>query len=301
VLVTDLRVGSESGCKKPLINLPQIIVVGDQSSGKSSVLEAIPGVQFPVDGSLCTRFATELILRRAADPSLNVSIQYTDDASRTDASPEPFRKSGFDKSALAEIISEAKQRMEISAAGKKGFSRDILRVETAEPDVYSLTLVDLPGSFYAETAGQSRQGKEIVEQLVNSYMSQEKSIILTVVTANNQLANQIVVEAAKTHDPTRQRTLGVITKPDLAGRGTSNEQKFLELADNREEVLRLKLGWVVLKNLSEEQKAAGANNRDEEEREFFASGNWALASNPRRNCRHRKSEKEVEQDFARSY
>ena len=47
------------------VELPQIIVVGDQSSGKSSVLEAISGLRFPTKDILCTRFATELILRRA--------------------------------------------------------------------------------------------------------------------------------------------------------------------------------------------------------------------------------------------
>ncbi|KAK3897368.1 P-loop containing nucleoside triphosphate hydrolase protein, partial [Staphylotrichum tortipilum] len=55
-----------------IVNLPQIIVVGDQSSGKSSVLEAISGVQFPVDGDVCTRFATELILRRAPETTVHV-------------------------------------------------------------------------------------------------------------------------------------------------------------------------------------------------------------------------------------
>src|SRR4051812_22272475 len=47
------------------VDLPQICVCGDQSSGKSSVLEAISGVAFPTKDALCTRFATELILRRS--------------------------------------------------------------------------------------------------------------------------------------------------------------------------------------------------------------------------------------------
>lgn len=44
------------------ISLPQIIICGDQSSGKSSVLEAISGVPFPVESNVCTRFPTELVL-----------------------------------------------------------------------------------------------------------------------------------------------------------------------------------------------------------------------------------------------
>ncbi|KAI1316317.1 P-loop containing nucleoside triphosphate hydrolase protein [Xylariaceae sp. FL0255] len=56
------------------VDLPQIIVYGDQSSGKSSVLEAISGLLFPTKDNLYTRFATELILRRNLDVEVNVHI-----------------------------------------------------------------------------------------------------------------------------------------------------------------------------------------------------------------------------------
>lgn len=56
------------------ISLPQIIVCGDQSSGKSSVLEAISGVSFPIWSSLCTRFLTELVLRKSSQVGVCVSI-----------------------------------------------------------------------------------------------------------------------------------------------------------------------------------------------------------------------------------
>jgi GTPase SAR1 family protein len=52
----------------------QLIVCGDQSSGKSSVLEAVSGVRFPTKDSLCTRFAAELTLRRGPATSANVVI-----------------------------------------------------------------------------------------------------------------------------------------------------------------------------------------------------------------------------------
>tara|TARA_R110002060_G_scaffold53309_6_gene63924 strand:- start:723 stop:1028 length:306 start_codon:yes stop_codon:yes gene_type:complete len=54
--------------------LPQLIVCGDQSSGKSSLLEAISGVPFPRKDNLCTRFATEVILRRASVSEIRVSL-----------------------------------------------------------------------------------------------------------------------------------------------------------------------------------------------------------------------------------
>lgn len=56
------------------VPLPQLIVCGDQSSGKSSVLEAVSGVRFPTKDNLCTRFATELILRRGSTTNATVAI-----------------------------------------------------------------------------------------------------------------------------------------------------------------------------------------------------------------------------------
>src|ERR1700743_388140 len=56
------------------VDLPEIIVCGDQSAGKSSVLEAISGMSFPTKDNLCTRFATELVLRRDATHGVKVSI-----------------------------------------------------------------------------------------------------------------------------------------------------------------------------------------------------------------------------------
>ena len=70
-IVDTLR---SQGISRYGVDLPQLIVCGDQSSGKSSVLEAISGLQFPTKDNLCTRFATELILRRGPNPCVNVSI-----------------------------------------------------------------------------------------------------------------------------------------------------------------------------------------------------------------------------------
>ncbi|KAK4152385.1 P-loop containing nucleoside triphosphate hydrolase protein [Chaetomidium leptoderma] len=260
------------------VNLPQIIVVGDQSSGKSSVLEAISRVRFPVDGDLCTRFATELVLRRANETAVNVNIQFADDAPSTgqgDALRQPFQRSTFDKDALPDIIKEAKELMSIRKGGAKKFSKDILRVEVAGPDIHPLTLVDLPGIFHSATADQDLEDKEIVDHLIESYMRQPKSVILAVVAANNQLANQAVLRQAKKYDPNRERTIGVITKPDMAGRGSANEKKYLDLARGRESMHKLALGWYVLRNRSEEERSSEAEVRDTVEERFFRTGEWS--------------------------
>jgi hypothetical protein len=64
-----------------LVSLPQIVVVGDQSSGKSSVLVGLINKPLPRDSGLCTRFATQIIFRRAVKEQVVVSIIPDRDAS----------------------------------------------------------------------------------------------------------------------------------------------------------------------------------------------------------------------------
>ncbi len=54
--------------------LSQLIVCEDQSSDKSSLLETISKVSFSRKDNLCTRFATEIILRRAFDSEITVFL-----------------------------------------------------------------------------------------------------------------------------------------------------------------------------------------------------------------------------------
>lgn len=63
------------------IALPQLVVVGDQSSGKSSVLEGLTNLPFPRDSGLCTRFATQITFRRARETNISVSIIPSKEAS----------------------------------------------------------------------------------------------------------------------------------------------------------------------------------------------------------------------------
>ena len=69
-IIAELRkCGLES-----ILSLPQLVVCGDQSAGKSSLLEALTEIPFPRNDNLCTRFATEIILRRAAVETLVIKV-----------------------------------------------------------------------------------------------------------------------------------------------------------------------------------------------------------------------------------
>ena len=148
------------------VQLPQIVVCGDQSSGKSSVLDASSGVHFPTKDNLCTRFATELILCRAAHVGVNVSINPGSRRSEDDkAKLSGFRYPNATLENVPAIIETAKDAMGI-ASDARAFSDDILRIEVVGPNQPHLTLVDLTGLIHSQNKQQSAEDVQLVLSLV---------------------------------------------------------------------------------------------------------------------------------------
>ncbi|KAK6591816.1 dynamin family protein [Botrytis cinerea] len=254
------------------ISLPQIIVCGDQSSGKSSVLEAISGVPFPIKGNLCTRFPTELILRRTPEVSARVKIvPYHSSSEAERISLSEFNQELDDFDDLTKLIEDAGAAMSTHENGK-AFFKHLLRVEISGPDRPHLTIVDLPGLIHSETKQQSASDIEVVQSTVQSYMKEPRSIILAVISAKNDYANQIVLKLARTADRDGTRTLGVITKPDTLVAGAESENHYATLAKNQD--VKFSLGWHVLKNMDSEIGTWPLSHRDSEEEEFFSKGIW---------------------------
>lgn len=151
------------------VSLPQIIVCGDQSAGKSSVLEAISGISFPVQSNTCTRFPTELILRRT--PQVSSSVSIVPDSSRTEAEKlilSGFRKDLEGSDGLGKLIDDAKAAMGIHAHGKT-FSKDLLRIEKTGPEQLHLTIVDLPGLIHSATKSQTDDDVGLIRDVVKKY------------------------------------------------------------------------------------------------------------------------------------
>ena len=255
------------------VDLPQLIVCGDQSSGKSSVLAAVSGVPFPKKDNLCTRFATEVVLRRddeLAEILISVTITASSTRPRTERHAlESFARELSSLEDLPTTMADAGIAMGLSATSS-AFSSDILRLEVRGPEMPQLTIVDLPGLIHSENKYQSADDVALVNALVEEYMSQDRSIILAVVSAKNDYANQIVLTKARKVDPQGRRTLGIITKPDTLHPGSTSESSFLGLAQNQD--VNLSLGWHVVRNQdSNEPTDAG---RDFIEAEFFETSRW---------------------------
>ncbi|KAH8698887.1 P-loop containing nucleoside triphosphate hydrolase protein [Talaromyces proteolyticus] len=253
------------------ISLPQLIVCGDQSSGKSSVLEAISGVHFPVNDGLCTRFTTEVILRRASEDLASVKLIPAKGASAEHRNKlSQFQRSSISHEEIPTLISEAKAIMGLT--GSSTFSRDILQLEVSGPRLPHLTLVDLPGLIHHHNKEQTQEDVQIPIDLVRKYMSQPRSIVLAIVTAKNDTSNQIVLRMAKQYDPQGVRTMGIITKPDCLIKDSPNESAFFTLANNKETYF--KLDWHILRNGDFNERKDSEFNRDKAEHEFLASGIW---------------------------
>lgn len=123
------------------IELPQLIVCGDQSSGKSSVLEAITEIPFPRKDNLCTRFATEIVLRRS--PRNTVHVKINPDPGRPEQEQAKLRTidadiNHFDQ--LPEVIDRATNLMGLGkttstkSRGRSEFAKDSLSIEICGPD-----------------------------------------------------------------------------------------------------------------------------------------------------------------------
>lgn len=255
------------------VELPQIIVVGDQSSGKSSVLESISRVRFPSKHELCTRFATELVLREADETWMEVTIKpHESESEEVKKRLSEFNRKQTELSELSSIVKEATEHMGIDGRSNP-FSRHVLCIKISGPEVPQLTLVDLPGFYHSSGVNQPAEYRMVVHELAAEYMKQKGSIILAVISAGVSSVLQTILDETKKYDEHGQRTLGIITKPDRVERG--EEGPFLELLANvKNSPHYLKHGWHVLRN-----RAGGDtvdfDDRDQTEAELLCSRPWS--------------------------
>jgi GTPase SAR1 family protein len=258
-----------------ILALPQLVVCGDQSAGKSSVLEALTEIPFPRNDELCTRFATEIIMRRATVDSLTIKVIPDEERPSSEKeSIQTFTETIKDFDELPTIMDRAMAVMGIGPSGPQSsaFARDVLSVEIEGPSRPQLTFVDLPGLIQNETKGVTKADVELVQEITDRYISQSRTIILAVVSATNDYANQGILTKARKVDPDGERTLGIITKPDRLPAGSGSESAYINLARNED--IFFKLGWHVIKNRSFEEGNSSFEERNASEASYFRHSNF---------------------------
>ncbi|KAL1564598.1 Dynamin-related protein 3A, variant 2 [Salvia divinorum] len=214
------------------IDLPQVAVVGSQSSGKSSVLEALVGRDFLPRGSdICTRRPLLLQLIR-----------------RSRKADEPEEEWGEEKKFFdfSGIRREIQAETEREAGGNKGVSDKPISLKIYSPNVLDITLVDLPGLTKVPVGDQPSDIETRIRNMIMAFIKRESCLILAVTPANADLANSDALQMAQCVDPDGHRTIGVITKLDIMDKGTDACNFLLG------KVVPLQLGYVGVVNRSQE-------------------------------------------------
>ncbi|ODQ80720.1 hypothetical protein BABINDRAFT_160945 [Babjeviella inositovora NRRL Y-12698] len=199
-LMIEIRQILQTVDQSDTLKLPSIVVVGSQSSGKSSVLESIVGKHFlPKGSNMVTRRPIELTLINTPDSAAEVA-DFPALRMNNITDFDQVRKLLFDMN-MAVPVSEA-------------ILNDPIQLTIRSPHVPDLTLVDLPGYIQVEAADQPTALKQKIREVCDKYL-QAPNIILAISAADVDLANSSALKASKDADPRGERTIGVITKLDL--------------------------------------------------------------------------------------
>ncbi|KAK9033826.1 hypothetical protein V6N11_050010 [Hibiscus sabdariffa] len=247
------QLGSQS-----TIELPQVAVVGSQSSGKSSVLESLVGRDFLPRGSdICTRRPLVLQLLQTKRKPGGSEEEYG----------EFLHLPGKRFYDFSEIRREIQAETDREAGGNKGVSDKQIRLKIFSPNVLDITLVDLPGITKVPVGDQPSDIEARIRTMIMSYIKQPSCLILAVTPANSDLANSDALQVAGNADPDGYRTIGVITKLDIMDRGTDACNLLLG------KVIPLRLGYVGVVNRSQEDILHNRSIKDAlvAEEKFFRS------------------------------
>ncbi|XP_010770997.1 dynamin-1-like protein [Notothenia coriiceps] len=237
-----------------IIQLPQIVVVGTQSSGKSSVLESLVGRDIlPRGTGIVTR--RPLILQLVhIDPEDRRKTNEENESKRNGRlnrgiDGEEWGKFLHTKNKIYTDFEEIRQEIETETERisgiNKGISDEPIHLKIFSPHVVNLTLVDLPGITKLPVGDQPKDIEGQIRELIYKYISNPNSIILAVTAANTDMATSEALKVSRDIDPDGRRTLAVVTKLDLMDAGTDAMDVLLG------RVIPVKLGIIGVVNRSQ--------------------------------------------------
>ncbi|KAG7588164.1 Dynamin GTPase domain [Arabidopsis suecica] len=220
------------------IQVPTIVVIGDQSSGKTSVLESLAGIRLPRGQR--TTFPLVMRLQRSPCPESEIWLEYDD------------KRVDTDEEHIADAICTAAEAI---AGSVKGVSDTPLTLHVKKDGVPHLTLVDLPGITRVSVNGQPRNMYEQISRMIMKYTKPEESIILNVLPATVDFTTCESIRMSKKVDKTGERTLAVVTKVDMAPEGVLEKVTADEVS--------IGLGYVCVRNRIREETFEESRREEE--------------------------------------
>jgi interferon-induced GTP-binding protein Mx1 len=247
------------------LDLPTICVMGDTSSGKSSLLSQLSMTELPSSQELTTKCPILLQMTQSDVEKAVVSIQWTQGKQEEEAYFETIQLSQDLSTQLPEAILKAQQH--ILQQSKKAVASDVVQVHLYGPSRLDLTLVDLPGIAKARGCDDDESLVQDIQTLMELYLQNPRSVILAVVPANVDFHNSSILALAQQVDPDTQRTIPVITKPDLIDKGA--EQQVVDLLLGKK--IPFQLGFHIIKGRGQASLDAKQSLEAsiQEEEEFF--------------------------------
>ncbi|KAM5344825.1 hypothetical protein ACJ41O_010687 [Fusarium nematophilum] len=267
-------------------NSQKLVIVGGQSSGKSSLLQSLTGIPFPVDTACCTRFPTRIVSKRTA-PDSEESFSITIDNADVEVPEMPKASQGYQKCKITgksltkakfvEILEEISTKhigiRKGTGPNTKNFVAEVVRVELHGPKRSDFKILDLPGIF--DNSGKvNKQDPGLVEKMIIQYMEQPDNIIICVADAPTHPDRQKICKLANQHVREPKRRIGVFTKCDMVNDEPDAAKEIVATAKGAamHKVLDVLDGWFLVRNRA--SKDPDSFDLDAVERSLFSTPPW---------------------------